>query len=52
MKTKPEEGKTCAYLSVTSDFDWLVFVPGVGQVSRLRERKLPPIENKKCNVRT
>lgn len=34
--------KAWAHLSVTSDFDWLVFVPGVGQVSRFSERKLPP----------
>lgn len=33
-------------LSVTANLDWLVFVPGVGQVSRLSERKLPPGEHK------
>lgn len=40
-RTEEEEIKQ-AHLSVASDFDGLVFVPGVGQVSRLGERKLSP----------
>lgn len=41
-KTTEEEEMKRAHLSVTSNFDGLVFVPGVGQVSRLSERKLSP----------
>lgn len=44
------EIKAWAHLSVTSDFDWLVFVPGVGQVSRFSERKLPPGRNTRWDV--
>lgn len=40
------EGERFTNLSVTANFDWLVFVPGVGQVSRFSERKLPPGEKK------
>lgn len=42
QKTAEEEEMKRAHLSITSDFDGLMFVPGVGQVSRLSERKLSP----------
>lgn len=34
-------------LPVTPNFDRLVFIPGIGQVSRFGERKLPPGHKKK-----
>lgn len=39
---KKEAAGGSTNLSVTSNFDWLVFVPRIGQVSRFGERKLPP----------
>lgn len=41
-KCGEEERERSTNLSVASNFDWLVFVPGIGQVSRFGERKLPP----------
>lgn len=41
-KSKGEK-QGVAHLSVASDFHWLVFVPGIRQVSCFDERELPPV---------
>lgn len=51
-ETKTEEETTAeTHLPVSSNLDGLVFVPGVGQVSRLRERKLPSAKTNQMYVR-